>query len=850
MTSAVTTTARPSSSSSTSKGRPSPTCCNGAASSRFAWPSWLASVADAIHHAHGAGLVHRDLKPSNIMIDEQGQPRVADFGLAITEAVQHDKAGEVAGTPTHMAPEQVRGEVHRLDGRTDVWALGIILYQGLTGRLPFAGRDRATLFDEILRREPRPPRQIDDAIPRELERICLKCLSKRMTDRYGSALDLAEDLRAWLDAARSPAAAASRTANGRRLDAEVATRIVPRGLRAFGREDADFFLDLLPGPRDRDGLPESIRFWKTRIEERDADATFRVGLLYGPSGCGKSSLVKAGLLPRLAEGVVAVYVEATPDQTGPRSCGTCGSGCRGSPGDLGLVETFASLRRGDGDGPKVVVVLDQFEQWLHAHGGEPESELVDALRQCDGGRVQAVVLVRDDFGMAAARFMDATGRPDRGGAQLRHGRPVRRRPRPAGPGAIRPGLRQAARGTARPVRRAGAVPGRWSPPAWRGTARSSRSGWPCSPRWSRASPGSRPRWRRRGAPRASASRFLEETFSSRSANPGHRIHERAARNVLKALLPGVGTDIKGQTRSYAELREASGLSENPGAFADLLRVLDGELRLITPIDHSESRPDPGDDPSSKWWQLTHDYLVPTLKAWLTRKQKETRRGRAELRLEDRATLWSARPERRHLPSLPEWIGIRVLTDATRWSAPQRAMMRRAGRLHGCRLAAACLLVAAFLAGAMVMHEHNERKEEARESQRAGRSAARRRHCRTPRARRVARARAIAGRPATGGRGQRSRSSSREALPGDLCACRSPRRRRVATDRVRSFVRSPRARRDPQPSGPARPGAEGPALGRGGSRVVDPGLAAPHRDAARSRRRRQRSVARLRESRHE
>ena len=87
--------------------------------------------------------------------------------------------------------------------------------------------------------------------------------------------------------------------------------------------------------------------------------------------------------------------------------------------------------------------------------------------------------------------------------------------------------------------------------------------------------------------------FLEETFSSRSANPRHRMHERAARNVLNALLPGVGTDIKGQMRSYAELREASGLSEQPGDFADLLRVLDGELRLITPTDHPESAPAPG-----------------------------------------------------------------------------------------------------------------------------------------------------------------------------------------------------------------------------------------------------------------
>ena len=95
-------------------------------------------------------------------------------------------------------------------------------------------------------------------------------------------------------------------------------RIVPKGLRSFDAHDADFFLELLPGPRDRDGLPDSIRFWKTRVEESDPDETFPVGLIYGPSGCGKSSLVKAGLLPRLADHVVPVYVEATSDETESR----------------------------------------------------------------------------------------------------------------------------------------------------------------------------------------------------------------------------------------------------------------------------------------------------------------------------------------------------------------------------------------------------------------------------------------------------------------------------------------------------------------------------------------------------
>jgi eukaryotic-like serine/threonine-protein kinase len=95
-------------------------------------------------------------------------------------------------------------------------------------------------------------------------------------------------------------------------------KIVPKGLRSFDEQDADFFLELLPGPRDREGLPEGVRFWKGKIEQIDPDRTFKVGLIYGPSGCGKSSLVKAGLLPRLEKHVLPVYVEATPEETEAR----------------------------------------------------------------------------------------------------------------------------------------------------------------------------------------------------------------------------------------------------------------------------------------------------------------------------------------------------------------------------------------------------------------------------------------------------------------------------------------------------------------------------------------------------
>ena len=202
-----------------------------------------------------------------------------------------------------MSPEQFRGEGHRLDGRSDVFSLGVVFYELLTGTRPFRGSTANELYHEVISVEPPSPRHLDDSVPPELDRICVKALSKRASDRYATALELVDDLTHWQQ--------------GPRHDAKQVA-IVPRGLRSFGPDDADFFLDLLPGTRARDGLPESIRFWKTRIEETDPDKTFDVGLIYGPSGCGKSSLVKAGLLPHLAKSIVAIYVEATADETETR----------------------------------------------------------------------------------------------------------------------------------------------------------------------------------------------------------------------------------------------------------------------------------------------------------------------------------------------------------------------------------------------------------------------------------------------------------------------------------------------------------------------------------------------------
>jgi|GEM_PF-2742783 len=205
----------------------------------------LRDVCLAMAHAHALGIVHRDLKPSNIVLGTDGRPRVTDFGLAkdVVSAEERTRAGQVMGTPAYMAPEQARGELSRVDARSDVYALGAVLYEMTTGHPPFQGGGIADLIRRVAHELPPPPREAAPGLSVALESICLKAMDPDPARRYGHAGEMGADLDRFLSGKRPEAASGRAGALRRRFLARhrasilLGTAVAATALLAWGWAD-------------------------------------------------------------------------------------------------------------------------------------------------------------------------------------------------------------------------------------------------------------------------------------------------------------------------------------------------------------------------------------------------------------------------------------------------------------------------------------------------------------------------------------------------------------------------------------------------------------------------------------
>jgi serine/threonine protein kinase len=228
-------------------------------------------ILEALIHAHEKQLVHSDLKPANLFLCHSGVVKLLDFGLAVAYFPERSQQ-RIGGTLGYMSPEQMRGESHLIDGRTDLWAFGIVMYEMLTGSHPFASQQELKHSrSHLLSRSAPPPRQLNPAIDNELQRIILKCLEPLIKSRYASASEVRDDLVHWLRAQGQNTTSLSPEVHSQTQHEQSAApaswRIALRGLQPFAEQDGAEYLSLIPGPRDRFGIPDSIRFWK-RVDRK------------------------------------------------------------------------------------------------------------------------------------------------------------------------------------------------------------------------------------------------------------------------------------------------------------------------------------------------------------------------------------------------------------------------------------------------------------------------------------------------------------------------------------------------------------------------------------------------------
>lgn len=696
----------------------------------------MRQVALALVHLHSKGMIHRDLKPANILIGTSDVVKLADFGLAISDDMPVWNSNEIAGTQRYMAPEQVLGETHRIDGRTDIWGFGIVLYELLTAKPPFRSNDPKTLFQSILKGDAPSLRQRRPDVPQSLDQFCLRCLCQCMADRYQSATELLEELesvqRALEDSVATEPISSNLTpshghpapvvvqdfgrdsgnanpssgstnklsktdkvsnteSTGVRSGTLESLAIVPRGLRSFEVEDHHFFVSLLPGPREATGIPLSLRFWKNWVASQDGERTQCVGVLYGPSGSGKSSFIRAGLLPEIQESTETVYMDFTVDRPIAALLSRLHKHFPESATRSDLASTLAFIRKKK-SGKQTLLVLDQFEQYLANTPLDLQHELVQALRQCNGSDLKAILIVRDDFWNSISQFMhllESSLSDHRNAMSLplltqRHaertleaiGRAYECLPK--SPEPISESQRCFIEIAVQQLSTEGSVV------CVRLTMFAELM---------RNHPWEPKTLSKLGGMDGAAMKYLQESFDAKTAPISHRSVASICREILRALLPNLPVETKSFAQSKNELSDLIQTASRV-QFEQAIGILEKELRLISTVGQ-------GDD-SKPLYSLTHDYLVRPVRDWIFEHEQSTWQGRARSKLTLLAARFEREPTARNLPSVSEWFAIQSSIATARRTNLERQLMRSASRAVFAKLLSAVAAVTILLGGAWIV----------------------------------------------------------------------------------------------------------------------------------------------------
>ncbi|MEM9413271.1 MAG: ATP-binding protein, partial [Planctomycetota bacterium] len=492
-----------------------------------------------------------------------------------------------------------------------------------------------------------------------------------------SAIDLADELELHLSEMELDQVNLVST-NSVSNSSQQTTEFFPKGLLAFDSNDSQFYPELLPGPVDREGLPNSIRFWKDRIE--DPRHSNPVNLIYGPSGCGKSSLVNAGILPRLSNQILVAKIEATVDDTEVRLLKAIRDLAPELSDEINLHELIAEIREGKHIpvNKRLLIVFDQFEQWLHGNIFEDHCQLIGALRQCDGERVQALILVREDFWLGITRFfkeleidlieninfasVDLFSRRHAKEVLIKFGRAYGQLPSDTAltksnhrflDGAVE---MMSENGTVNSIRTA----------LFAETVK--HNDWEIDT------------LNQLGDAKRIGVVFLDKTIGDRASNPLYIKNRENLITILETLLPDAGIEIKGSFQPKQKLAESVALTNSDPDFQILIQILDKQLRLITPTE-----PDHGIQAQSendKYYQLTHDYLVPSLRDWIFEYRGKTKKGRAKQQLRQQSLQWHVTKEDRYLPTLSELCGMQLHVPRSLRTSGENDFLSKAGKYYG------------------------------------------------------------------------------------------------------------------------------------------------------------------------